>query len=79
MWKKTAENNTNIYKHVFQILPDTIRTVDDFKLKEEVETRDINLLENIKGYLVKHPLEFLELDELPIFDKGYVIPKSVFT
>lgn len=78
IWRKTARANSTIYRYVFQVLPDNIRSESDWKKKESTEPQHTHLLSHIKGFLIEFPGDFMENDELPALDKTTVLPKSVF-
>jgi phospholipase D1/2 len=64
-WLKTAQENTKIYKNIFQYLPDNVVTVDDFKVRKEAGPQDEEQLKAIRGYLIEFPFNFLNMDKLP--------------
>jgi hypothetical protein len=78
IWRRTAKVNTWIFKKVFQILPDTVRTLVDFKLLGDPQ--HIDMLREVKGYLVEFPHQFLIDEQMSpgIFDKAVVLPTAVF-
>jgi len=78
IWRETAKMNTWIYKKVFQVLPDTVRKLGDMKIK--LSPQHVTLLRDVKGYLVEFPKNFLADEQLnlTLFDRSYVLPKSVF-
>jgi phospholipase D1/2 len=82
-WKTTAENNTFWYRHVFRCVPDNnvqkIDQLDEFERGGSLhEYQKLN--ENVKGFLVEFPLDFLKKESLKItiFNKEYLLPEENF-
>ena len=91
MIKNRANNNTNIYREIFDCFPDnkfttflelknrkTIKTKEDEeKLKEDYE----NKIKGIVGHIVEYPTEFLKNENLNIdfFSKENLVPEKNFT
>jgi len=62
-WVKTAVENSKIYCKVFQMLPDTILSVEDMgRASIPQHGEDLN---DVRGFLVEFPLNFLNTDKLP--------------
>jgi hypothetical protein len=57
IWKKTAKNNTEIYKMVFPVVPDNIESVDDYK--RDPTPQNAELLKDVRGFVVDFPYRFL--------------------
>jgi phospholipase D1/2 len=64
LWRKTAVQNTILYNQVFPCLPDRISCLSDYKDIIE-KYGDIEILKQIKGFLVEFPLYFFQKDKLP--------------
>lgn len=89
-WKTTAKRNEQIYWSVFKCTPhDSIKTDKELQRlkKRKKDDRDrgeypymTDNLQNIKGYLVRMPLNFLENDDLhPRTIHSALIPVNLFT
>lgn len=61
-WVEQATNNTHIYLQVFEKMADNIYKESDLQYLKEYGTRvkNVHLLENIKGYIVLYPKNFLK-------------------
>jgi len=75
--REVAENNTRIYREVYPMLPENIRTIDEAKVVLEQTPRNTEKLDGIKGLYIEHPAHFLA-DDLNV--PAYVPPaaKAVF-
>ncbi|KAF0550199.1 phospholipase D/nuclease [Gigaspora margarita] len=80
LWRSTAEENTKIYNEVFHCLPsDDVKTQSDYEnfapksskvpLGHVYDESKIQKLEDIKGYLVLFPYDFLKEAETITFNK----------
>lgn len=83
-WEGTAENNTLKYRRVFGCYPDD--TVHDYsglqRLKDEANIKSYSVEKNqIKGFLVEFPLDFLKDKDLTFAatDLEKIIPMKSFT
>lgn len=88
MWDKIEENiarNVEIYRKVFGCYPDdTIRNFKDVKILKKNSKIDLydELKDQIRGYAVNYPLDFLSGENLSksrYFSLGIsIIPKQAF-
>jgi len=80
LWKQTSRQNTEVYKHVFQILPDTTYTLAQVNIAKPAETRDVQRLREVRGYLVDYPLDLFrdESMALPLASKERLVPTSIY-
>jgi len=63
MWMAVATGNTKIYEHVFPHIPrDSISTFEEYTRPSA--PKDTNLLDEVRGFLVLHPLYFLDKENL---------------
>mmetsp|Transcript_4943 Transcript_4943/g.9266 ORF Transcript_4943/g.9266 Transcript_4943/m.9266 type:complete len:1030 (+) Transcript_4943:37-3126(+) len=82
-WTGVAKSNTILYRYVFRCYPDDlierINEVSEYqrqcRLDEYASLRD-----NVKGFLVEFPLEFLKKEDLriSITNKEYFVPEISF-
>jgi len=85
VWQAASNLNTFVYSEVFKVTPEKVLNlagVKDLHPQTQAVVGDINLLDNLKGFLVDFPLSFLadvHYDMSPtIIDKEYIVPRSIF-
>jgi len=69
IWLAISRHNTKIYRTVFEGIPDNILKLSD--LEQKFKPKDEHLLQNLQGYLVDFPLDFLR-DEKRIKKDSFV-------
>uniref|UniRef100_A0A8D2LID4 phospholipase D n=1 Tax=Varanus komodoensis TaxID=61221 RepID=A0A8D2LID4_VARKO len=88
-WQARAQANTSIYEQVFRCLPtdavQSSRALRDYVSVENLASASPSVarehLQNVRGYLVQFPLEFLAEEYLlpPLNSKEGMIPVEVWT
>ena len=83
VWESTATKNTDVYEEVFACYPsDKITTFDEIKSSRATTCiADSEKLQDIKGHLVKFPLNFLKDTDMKPKPgtKEYLLPTEVWT
>jgi phospholipase D1/2 len=80
IWQQTSRHNTDIYKHVFQVLPDTIYTLSQVSMDKLSDFKDTERLNLVRGFLVDYPMDLFkdETMALPVRSKERFLPTSVY-
>jgi len=80
IWQQTSRRNTDIYKSVFQVLPDTIYHLSDVNMAKLSEYRNTERLNGLRGFLVDYPMDLFkdETMALPVTAKERFLPTNVY-
>jgi phospholipase D1/2 len=81
IWLAAARNNTRIYEAVFPgIIQDSIKTISEWREREQMEAREVTLLEGLVGNLVLWPTSFLSGENLAArtTEKEHLLPTRFF-
>ncbi|BHF74268.1 hypothetical protein SprV_0401735300 [Sparganum proliferum] len=90
VWKKTANQNSEIFEKVFSCLPsDNLHTFEEVREARTVEpmymgpeaSKAAEMLKEVRGHLVHYPEDFLLDEEIspPVGSKENVIPEIIWT
>lgn len=79
-WMAIGQANTKIYEHVFYDTPrSSIETLVEYVSRYPATPIDDNLLEEVQGFLVMHPLQFLSKENLsPSFFEAAYLKDELF-
>jgi phospholipase D1/2 len=77
IWRRTATNNRNVYNHLEELqfispLPYNVRKVEDTNVPVKWKTtkKNLNVYQNskkeLRGHLVKYPIDFLNSETIPL-------------